>query len=133
MLRCVLAGARPVPSVFRRCHESAKLSQVLQSSSSPLIRSTARAEAELSESMTLASQAVRVASVVDSDDVERNQAVELSRRAFLEYDKLLQRTKENTAEQTRLEAKFGSDIAGLKQELYDSRKQRVWMAVHGWF
>jgi hypothetical protein len=106
---------------------------MLQAPSSPLVRSTAPAEAELSESMTFASEAVKVASAANSDDLERNHALELSRRAFFEYDKLLRRSKENIAERTRLEEKFGSGIAVLKRDLYDSRKQRVWMAVHGWF
>jgi hypothetical protein len=132
MLRGALGRGRTMALSVRSNCGSTNPSQIESASPSPLIRSGARAERNLAESLEMAQHAVVIAAEVNADDIERNQSVALSKRAFFEYDGLLKQTERAPAERTRLETKFGSDIEALKHDLFMSRKQRVWMAVHGW-
>jgi hypothetical protein len=80
-----------------------------------------------------AQEAVRHASGDDSDEEERNQSVVVSRHVFKEYDKLLAGSPENSTDRAEVEAEFKEVIDTLKNDLYMSGRQRIWIAVHGWF
>lgn len=84
-----------------------------------------------------ARSAVSVASSEDSDDVERNQSVALARNAIRRFDakraSLSAKGESGGAELERFEAEVGEDVKKLKNELFLSRKPRVWMAYRDWF
>jgi hypothetical protein len=88
---------------------------------------------QLAATVRSAREAVKHAAGEDSDDLDRDQSVQISRHAFAEYEKLVAATPADSVERAEIEAVLKADIDALKEELYMSRKPRIWMAVHGWF
>lgn len=79
-----------------------------------------------------ARQAVEVASKNNSNDDERNFSVEHSKYALQMYDSLLRSIKD-ASERENVQETIGKDVAALKNELFLSRKPRIWMAIDNWF
>jgi hypothetical protein len=88
---------------------------------------------QLAATVRSAREAVKHAASEDSDDLDRDQSVRISRHAFAEYEKLVAAAPAGSVERAEFEASFKPDIDALKEELYMSRKPRIWMAVYGWF
>jgi hypothetical protein len=82
-----------------------------------------------------ARRAVAVAKEDGADDFERDASVKLARRAIGQYTERVSALECGGDVQAReaFQEKIGGDVALLKDELFNSRKQRVWMAVSGWF
>lgn len=87
---------------------------------------------EIRKAVQEARRAVEEAAKEGSDDADRDFSVESSTRALRLYDSLLRLTP-NEDDRAQLQDSIGRDVDALKQELFMSRKQRVWMAVDGWF
>lgn len=80
--------------------------------------------ARASESVRVAREAAKVAGADESDEEEREQAVALARVAIRDFENLEEgKGKTELQEQVKL----------LKEEVFASRRQRVWMGWHGWF
>lgn len=82
-----------------------------------------------------ARRAVAVAATADSDDSERDNSVNLSRHAIRLYTTRISLLESTGEVKTReaCEASVGEEVTLLKEELFASRKQRVWMVHSGWF
>lgn len=95
--------------------------------------SPAGALGKLEASIERARDAVGLSAVHNSGDMERNESVKLSRYAIEQYDRLRSKLEDGSDEKAAFADRFDEPIQELKNELYASRKQRVWMYQHEWF
>lgn len=95
----------------------------------------ASAEARLLRAVSRAREAISVAKDDDSDDPERDKSVTLSRHAIKLYEERLSvlESADNVDARKEFDTKVGGEVALLKEELFASRKPRVWMVHSGWF
>jgi hypothetical protein len=99
------------------------------------LRAPKSAQAGIVRAVSEARRAVVVAKEDQSDDMERDQSTALARRAIVLYDAQLAKLDAGTDPELRdkFAAEVGPDVAALKDELFQSRKPRLWLAVSGWF
>lgn len=92
-------------------------------------------EVRLLRAVGRAREAVAVAKEGDSDDYERDNSVILSRHAIKLYDERVAALESagNADARKEFDALVGGEVALLKEELFASRKQRVWLIHSGWF
>lgn len=92
-------------------------------------------EVRLLQAVERAREAVAVAKEDDSDDAERDNSVAVSRHAIKLYDERVAALESagNADARKEFDAQVGGKVALLKEELFASRKQRVWMMHSGWF
>lgn len=92
-------------------------------------------EVRLLQAVERAREAVAVAKEEGSDDKERDNSVILSRHAIKLYDERAAALDSagNPDARKEFDARVGGEVALLKEELFASRKQRVWIMHSGWF